>query len=140
MSALPHIDTHAVKVAAPPEAVWDGIQAVLSRFGGPVARTYAHLIGCEDADRAPVGFHVADASRPDTIVLAGRHRFSNYELRLLIAPDGAGSSLSAETRAEFPGLLGRGYRLAVIGSGGHRVLTRRLLGVFKRRAERDRLR
>jgi hypothetical protein len=37
------------------------------------------------------------------------------------------SRLRAETHAAFPGLLGRLYRAAVIGSGGHRLVTRRLL-------------
>jgi hypothetical protein len=35
--------------------------------------------------------------------------------------------VSAQTRAAFRGVLGRIYRAAVIGSGGHRLVTRRLL-------------
>jgi len=38
-----------------------------------------------------------------------------------------GEVLRARTEAAFPGLLGRLYRAAVIGSGGHRLVARRLL-------------
>jgi hypothetical protein len=38
-----------------------------------------------------------------------------------------GGRLHARTQAAFPGLRGRLYRAAVIGSGGHRIITRRLL-------------
>jgi hypothetical protein len=44
--------------------------------------------------------------------------------------DGTGSGgtrVSAETRATFPGLLGRGYKAAVIGTRMHRLLVRRML-------------
>lgn len=134
---LAYVDSHEVSVAAPPERVWDEIQSVLPRFGGPVWAAYARLVGCEDSSRPPIGFHVADAARPGSIVLAGSHRFARYQLMLLIEPDGAGSCLRAQTNADFPGLLGRIYRLAVIGSRAHVVATRRILGAFKRRAERE---
>ena len=49
------------------------------------------LVGCEDSSHPPIGFHVADAERPRSIVLAGSHRFARYELTLLIEPDGPGS-------------------------------------------------
>ncbi len=57
------------------------------------------------------------------LALRGRHRFADYALTFLLD----GVSLRAETRAAFPGVLGRLYRTAVLGSGGHRLMTRRLL-------------
>jgi hypothetical protein len=137
-SALPYIDTHSVSVAAPPETVYDGIHSILPRFGGPIAAAYARLVGCDDASHAPIGFHVAETRRPSSVVLAGRHRFARYELRLQIEPDAGGTSsiLRAQTNAAFPGLHGKLYRLAVIGSRAHVAATRSILGTFKRRAER----
>jgi hypothetical protein len=35
--------------------------------------------------------------------------------------------LRVQTHAAFPGALGRLYRAAVIGSGAHRIVARRLL-------------
>jgi hypothetical protein len=141
-TALPYIDTHSVSVAAPPEVVYDGIQSILPRFGGPIATAYARLVGADDADHAPVGFHVTEADRPSSVVLAGRHRFSRYELTLLIESEAGGSrsTLRAQTNAAFPGLHGRLYRLAVIGTRAHVVATRSILQTFKRRAERDAVR
>jgi hypothetical protein len=76
------------------------------------------------------------------VVLAGRHRFSRYELTLLIESEAGGSrsTLRAQTNAAFPGLHGRLYRLAVIGTRAHVVATRGILQTFKRRAERDAVR
>jgi hypothetical protein len=137
-TTLPYIDTQSVSVAAPPEGVYDGIKSTLPRFGGPIATAYARLVGADDANHAPVGFHVTEAERPRSLVLAGRHRFSRYELKLTIEPAAGGkrSTLRARTNAEFPGPHGKLYRLAVIGTRAHVVATRSILGTFKRRAER----
>ena len=71
------------------------------------------------------------------LALAGAHRFSRYALSFRIDSLGSRRSrLRAETRAEFPGLKGGAYRALVIGSRGHVLITRRLLGAVKRRAER----
>jgi hypothetical protein len=56
-------------------------------------------------------------------VLAGRHRFAQYTLTFVLDPD----RLRARTQAAFPGVSGRLYRTAVIGSGAHRIVTRRML-------------
>ena len=126
-----HIDEHRVAIEGSPEQAWERVRRVLrGAFGGRSA--FAGLLGCEPAtgterfdgrvgDALP-GFRVvgADAHR---LALEGRHRFSRYRLTFLLT-DGV---LRARTDADFPGLHGRLYRAAVIGSGGHRVLTRRLL-------------
>jgi hypothetical protein len=48
-------------------------------------------------------------------------------------PDG--TRLSARTDAAFPGIHGRAYRAAVIGSGGHRRVMERMLRSIRRAAE-----
>ena len=83
------------------------------------------------------GFAVTEVDRPRTLTLQGRHRFSRYELRFsLESPTPGRTELHARTAAVFPGLLGGGYRLLVIGSGGHVLAVRRLLAQVARRAER----
>ena len=69
------------------------------------------------------GFRVVEAEPGRRLALRGRHRFANYALTFVFD----GGRLRALTHAEFPGLLGRLYRAAVIGSGGHRLVTRRML-------------
>jgi hypothetical protein len=140
MERLPYIDEHATDVGgASRERVWTALVEVLRRElrgGEPVARA----LGCEPAtptarfDGSPgqtlPGFRVAEAEPARRLVLRGRHRFSRYELTFLL-DDGR---LRAQTHAAFPGPLGRLYRAAVIGSGGHRIVTRRLLRQVVRRA------
>jgi hypothetical protein len=144
MSELPFIDAHTVAVEAPPERVWDAVSdAAVGAFGSPVAALFARVIGCTDtavvpgADGGPpsavVGFRLAEARRPSLLILRGEHRFSSYELKFVVTP----GTLRAETRAVFPGPAGRVYRAAVIGTGAHVVVTRRLLRAIKRRAERS---
>jgi hypothetical protein len=72
---------------------------------------------------------VAEAAEPVRLVLSGRHRFSTYVLAFTIVDRGPGSGcrLIATTYATFPGVTGRLYQAAVIGSGGHRLVVRRLL-------------
>jgi uncharacterized protein YndB with AHSA1/START domain len=141
MERLPYIDEHATDVGgASREQVWRALTEVLRRElhrGEPIARA----LGCEPAtgstmrfDGSPgqtlPGFRVAEAEPARRLVLRGRHRFSQYELTFLL-DDGR---LRARTHAAFPGPLGRLYRAAVIGSGGHRIVTRRLLRQVARRA------
>ena len=72
------------------------------------------------------------------LVLAGRHRFSVYRLTFTLEPhEGGDVALVARTEARFPGLRGRGYRALVIGSGAHRLLTRRWLQGIRADAQRD---
>jgi hypothetical protein len=144
MSELPFIDAHTVAVAATPERVFEAVGEVVARtFDGPGPTLFGRVVGCTDkavvrsGDGGPpeaiIGFHLAHAERPSLIALQGRHHFSRYELRFVIEP----GTLRAESRAAFPGLSGRLYRLAVIGTRVHVFATRRLLRAVKRRAERS---
>jgi hypothetical protein len=69
------------------------------------------------------GFRVVEAEPGRRLALRGRHRFANYALTFVIDP----GCLRAWTHAEFSGMLGCLYRAAVIGSCGHRLVTRQLL-------------
>jgi hypothetical protein len=133
MTELPFIDAHSTAVTAAPEAVFEALERIGPRLGADrVSRRYARLVGTEDVG----AFHVARSERPGLVALAGSHRFSRYELIFRIEPANGSSILEAETRAEFPGLGGGIYRAAVIGTGGHQVAMRLLLGALKRRIER----
>ena len=133
-SELPYIDTHTVTVAAASEEAFDVVAGTMPRAGsrGPFS-VYARLVGCEGGKP----FSVAASERPAELVLTGRHRFSRYELAFEFAPRGSGATVvSATTHAAFPGIGGRLYRAAVIGSGGHRLAMQAMLAGIKRRAER----
>ncbi|WP_242343814.1 DUF2867 domain-containing protein [Anaeromyxobacter terrae] len=132
MDQLPYIDEHSQQVDASADVVWTSLLKVLRReMGGsaPIAR----ILGCDPAqgtaefagrpgDAVP-GFRVVEADPGRRLALRGRHRFSDYALTFVLD----GDRLRAQTHAAFPGVLGRLYRAAVIGSGGHRLATRRLL-------------
>ncbi|MFI5681021.1 SRPBCC family protein [Streptomyces cellulosae] len=144
IAALPYVDEHATVIAADADAVWRGIGDVLDHSGlGP---GYARLVGCADrtasGPRPPAegstmpGFRVASADPGRELVLIGRHYFSTYALVFRLDEAGPGRTrLRAETRARFPGPGGGLYRLLVVASGGHAVLTGRLLSAIRRRAE-----
>jgi hypothetical protein len=136
---LPYLDEHSVAVRASADAVWASLLAVLRRQMGGSAR-FARLLGCDPAQGTPTftgvpgqavpGFRVAEAERGRRLALRGRHRFADYALTFVIE----GGRLRAQTHAAFPGLRGWLYRAAVIGSGGHRLITRRLLRQVARAA------
>ena len=51
-----------------------------------------------------------------------------YKLVFELADEGRGHTrLRALTWAAFPGIAGKVYRALVIGSGGHRIVVRRML-------------
>jgi hypothetical protein len=146
---LPYVDEHSVAIAAGADATWESVLRIAegstdSARGSRVAR----LLGCADVEAAgprPLavgstfpGFRVERAEQPRELVLAGSHRFSDYALIFRVDDLGEGRSrLRAETRAAFPGPKGRVYRALVIGTRGHVLAVRRLLGAAKRRAERQ---
>ena len=132
MEQLPFIDEHSQRVDAPADAVWMALLKVLRRRMGGSA-TIARILGCDPArgtaefagrpGEAVPGFRVVASEPGRRLALRGRHRFANYALTFVVD----GDRLRAQTHAAFPGVLGRLYRAAVIGSGGHRFVARRLL-------------
>jgi hypothetical protein len=147
VAALPRVDEHTSVVAAEPGDVWQALGETLEgSLNRPRSARYARLVGVADrtasgprplaAGSVLPGFRVADATPGRELVLVGRHHFSTYALVLRL--DGAGDGrvrLRAETRARFPGPLGALYRLLVVSSGAHGLLTGRLLATIGRRAE-----
>lgn len=132
MVDLPFVDEHHQRCDATAEATWAALLTILARgLGGRVP--LARFLGCEPSEGTPgfsgrvgealAGFRVVGSEPGRRLVLRGRHRFASYALTFELG----GGSLRARTDAAFPGLLGRLYRAAVIGSGGHRLVTRRLL-------------
>ena len=145
-AALPFVDEHGVDVAAPPEVVWESVRRVAEgSFSSPATSRVAGLLGCEPTaasgprplaeGSAIPGFAVARAEPGSELALVGRHRYSEYALVFHLEAGGEGTRLRAETRARFPGVSGRIYRTAVIGTRGHVLVTRRLLGAVRQRAE-----
>ncbi len=141
MEQVPYIDEHFTVINAPSGRVWKALASVLRDDlgvggGAPIAR----LLRCEPAKRSAEfdarpgqtlpGFRVAGAERGRRLTLEGSHRFSRYRLTFILD----GDRLVARTHAAFPGLRGRLYRTAVIGTGGHRIVTRRLLRQVASRA------
>jgi hypothetical protein len=142
---LPFVDEHAVGIEATDREVWDALLATLPRvMDTGFARRFASLIGVEHAAAAGdcgtigstlPGFVVSRAVPPAVLALLGAHRFSRYALIFRIEKSATGATLRAETRAEFPGKKGRAYKTLVIGTRGHVLAVRRMLGAVKRRAE-----
>jgi hypothetical protein len=145
MDALPYVDEHSTVVNASPERTWRAAAAVLSRSSSGLPSAFARALGCEEsrasgepgaAGSTVPGFRVARSASPSELALQGRHRFSRYALIFRVDPlDEGRSRVRAETRAEFPGLRGSVYRALVIGTRGHVLAVRRILGGIRRRAE-----
>jgi len=145
---LPHVDEHSTTVEADAGATWEALLRVVEgSFSAPVTARVARLLGCADVESSgprPLaagssfpGFHVDVAEQAKELSLAGSHRFSDYALIFRLDDQGDGTTrLRAETRGEFPGLEGSIYRGLVIGTRGHVLVTRRLLGAVRQRAER----
>ncbi|WP_280443608.1 hypothetical protein [Nocardia brasiliensis] len=115
MERLSYIDEHARSIAANRDRVWQALLKVV----------------CKDpADPAtvPAGFVLDGANAPSKLALSGQHWFSRYALIFeLDEPDANRTRIRARSLANFPGLHGKIYRALVIGSGGHRLVMRRLL-------------
>jgi hypothetical protein len=143
---LPYIDEHARGIGATREQAWAALIATVRGLGRTVPAAIAGPWGLQPAraqgdwsatpqvgDCVP-GF-VVERSRPAReLALRGRHRFSRYALVFELDADDAGCTIRARSYAEFPGLKGRAYRALVVGSGGHRVMVRRLLRDIAARA------
>ena len=127
---LPFIDTHALTVVAPRERVWAAVREYVDRtLATGRASLLGRLLGAEPAS----GFAVAEEVAGERLVLRGRHRFSDYRLIFEVAAADRATVLHAHSYAVFPGVTGRLYRTAVIGSGVHVVATRHLLRSIARR-------
>lgn len=132
MNASRFVDEHVLPMGSPVDAVWAALLRVLRRDMGAGA-WFARVLGCDPAHGTPgftgrpgetvPGFRIVNAERGRLLALRGRHRFAQYTLTFVLD----GGSVRARTDAAFVGLLGTLYRAAVITSGGHRHLTRRLL-------------
>ncbi len=113
---LPHIDEHALEIAAGRDAVWKALSAEAPRVGFPRVR----------------------AEAPSELALSGRHPFSRYALTFRIDDLGGGRSrLRAATDAAFPGLTGSAYRALVIGSGAHARIAPWMLRRIRDRAQAE---
>jgi hypothetical protein len=147
MEQLPYIDEHSIVIDATREHVWEALAPALRRdFGSTASAPLTRLLRLAPAqtrgnwrgmlspgDALP-GFAVAETHAPERLELRGRHRLSRYALVFELDATGAACcTLRAQTWAEFPGLTGRIYRALVIGSGGHRLVVRRLLRNVARR-------
>jgi hypothetical protein len=147
---LPFIDEHTVIVDADATSVWPALTRVVDRsFSGTGKTLFARVLGCADLSSSDRGTLAPGATRPGFRVraalpgrelsLEGKHRFSRYALNFHIEELGDDRTrVSAETRAEFPGLHGRGYRALIIGTGGHVLVVHHMLAAVKRVAERSR--
>ncbi len=114
MERLPYIDEHVIPIAASAAEVWSALLHVMCRVP-------------EDPSTVPVGFVLDEATPPRRLALKGRHPFAAYRLVFEIDPTRNGVLLRALTFAAFPGLQGKIYRALVIGTGGHRLVVRRML-------------
>jgi hypothetical protein len=133
---LPFVDEHSVVTARPRPQVFAALERYVERSLGsnpwPKAG-FTWVLGTRPA----AGFGVVERVKPDRLVLAGRHRFSRYRLTFELE-DGPGegeTTVRALSHAEFPGLHGKAYRAAVVGTGLHVVATNRILGAIRRSAE-----
>ncbi|OBG99510.1 DUF2867 domain-containing protein [Mycobacterium sp. E3247] len=112
MERLPYIDEHAITVDASRGDTWSALLAVLCRDPG-------------DPSTVPPGFVLDGARAPEWFALKGRHPFAVYRWVFELEDAAPGRTrVRAATWAAFPGAHGKAYRALVIGTGGHRVVTR----------------
>ncbi|MEV6278792.1 hypothetical protein [Nocardia sp. NPDC051832] len=115
MERLPYIDEHFTVVDANRERAWKAVLKVICK--DPY-----------DLSTVPGGFELEAAEEPVRLALKGRHWFSTYQLIFLLDEEGPSRTrVRAESWAEFPALSGKIYRALVIGSGGHKLVMRRLM-------------
>ena len=115
MERLPYIDEHAITIPADPATTWAALLRVMCR-------------NPSDPTTVPFGFVLDAATPPERLALKGRHPFAVYKLIFELDPcPGGGTRVTAQTWAAFPGIRGTLYRAIVIGSGGHRIVVRRML-------------
>lgn len=132
----PFIDEHRLTVARPVPEVWEALVHVVQDDAGPLRRVGALVLGARPsafsggdlaAGSTIPGFAVARVRAPELLVLQGSHRFSSYTLVFRIDSRRGGTTITAVSAARFPGVPGKMYRAAVVGSGLHRIAVRSLL-------------
>jgi len=148
MERLPYIDAYGVEVPAGADATWKALLRVArGSFSGTGEHWVGRLLGLSPAsaqgawapDMQPgvalPGFEVDDVRRGELLSLRGGHRFSRYRLdfEVVEAGDGRPGELGPGPRPHLRP-AGAAYRALVIGSGGHRVVVRRMLGRVARLA------
>ena len=144
LDQLPFLDEHREHIDVPADVAWTALVGVLRRrMGG--ARSLARVLGCDPLEGTPgfsgrvgeslPGFRVVDSEPGRRLALRGRHRFARYALTFLID----GDQLRARSEAAFPGIHGWMYRTLLMGTGGHRIVTRGLLRHVARAAGRARI-
>ncbi|GAA5006428.1 hypothetical protein [Actinopolymorpha pittospori] len=143
---LPFVDEHHVVVSAPPLVVWRSLLTHFTRPDLSGAQALASVLAAEprrasgtalDDGATLPGFAVARAVPGHLLRLTGRHRFSRYAWVFTLAVCSGGTTLTARTNAEFPGLHGSVYRGLVISSGAHRAFVAHMLRAVRRAAERE---
>jgi hypothetical protein len=126
---LPFVDEHRITIEGTTDVVWQGLRRYVDRLIAPNGDSlFTRLLGARPAS----GFEVTDEVQQHRLELTGRHRFSRYALVFELDPDGDRTVLSAQTYARFPGPHGQVYRLLVIGSRTHVLVTRRMLASVRR--------
>ncbi|MFI6172737.1 hypothetical protein ACIBCN_38580 [Nocardia sp. NPDC051052] len=115
MERLSYIDEHARSIDANRDRVWTALLKVLCK--DPT-----------DPATLPTGFVLDAVVAPARLAMKGRHWFSKYALIFELDDEGANRTrVRAMTLANFPGPHGKIYRALVIGSGGHKIVVRRML-------------
>lgn len=150
MKRPPYIDELTTDIAAGPESTWNALRSQLrAQLSAGRATPLFHVLGVSpnraagdwagDLRGATLpGFAVAESAPHTRLELRGRHRFARYVLVFNLDDTGSETTrLRASTYAEFPGVRGRAYRALVIGTGAHRVVTRRMLRDVAGRATRN---
>ena len=112
-----------MRIEAPVDVVYPVLRRYVDSLGAKEGRLLATLLGTD----LPSGFGVAEEVPGRLVRLTGRHRFSRYQLLFELDEVPGGTVLRARSYGEFPGLPGRAYRAAVIGTRGHVLATRHLL-------------
>lgn len=129
-----YVDEHArLLPGVPPERAYAAARSYadrLTRSPSGVLAAFTRLWGTEPAS----GFAIVDEQPPALVTLAGRHRFSRYEMDLRVDPAADGSLVTVVTLADFPGARGKAYRAALMGSRGHVFAVRLMLRSIAERA------
>lgn len=140
---MPFIDEHVLVAGTSATNLWQQLTRQLMGWDTPASTIYARLTGASPRQRAGTfpqqgstlpGFYVREVAPPFRLELTGCHHFSRYALTFLLEARGEKALIRVRSNAEFPGVLGSLYRVAVIRSGAHRFVTRRLLKSVTRNA------